>query len=163
MFNILDMISGWKIDVIFKKPSVHHQRAFQRRTSAEIESGPLVAATAEDTIVSKLERAKMGESSRQIEDVAGILKARLALLDRAYIEKWVGELGLTFAVGPRPHSCRPRIATPSAIYTLRFPFPVLEDPHGLIRSKLRQRQSATFSGRTQRPAPHSQREHRART
>jgi len=95
MFNILDMNSGWKIDVIFEKPSVYHQRAFQRRTLAEIESVPLVAATAEDTIVSKLEWAKMGESSRQIEDVAGILKARLALLDRAYIEKWVGELGLT--------------------------------------------------------------------
>jgi hypothetical protein len=94
MFNILDMERGWKVDLIFDKPTAYHQQAFQRRTAAEIEQVPLSAATAEDTIVSKLEWAKMGESSRQIEDVAGILRARMALLDRAYIEKWVRELGL---------------------------------------------------------------------
>ncbi len=94
MFNILDMQGGWKIDVIFEKPSAYHQQAFQRRTAAEIEHVPLFAATAEDTVLSKLEWAKMGESSRQIEDVVGILKVRGALLDRTYIEKWVQELGL---------------------------------------------------------------------
>lgn len=95
MFNILDMESGWKIDVIFVKPSAYHQLAFQRRTSAEIDHVPLFAATAEDTILAKLDWAKMGESLRQIEDVAGILQVRGELLDRAYIEKWVRELGLT--------------------------------------------------------------------
>ena len=94
MFNILDMERGWKIDLIFEKPSAYHQQAFQRRTAAEIELVPLFAATAEDTIIAKLERAKMGESTRQIEDVAGILKVQTTLLDRSYIEKWVRELGL---------------------------------------------------------------------
>jgi hypothetical protein len=74
MFNILDMEDGWKIDIIFEKPSAYHQQAFQRRTAAEIDHVPLFAATVDDTIVSKLEWGKMGESSRQIEDVAGILK-----------------------------------------------------------------------------------------
>src|SRR5215472_6373858 len=37
MFNILDMEMGWKIDVIFEKPSAYHRQAFQRRTAAEIE------------------------------------------------------------------------------------------------------------------------------
>jgi hypothetical protein len=60
MFNILDMESGWKIDIIFEKPSPYHRHAFQRRTAAEIEQVPLIAATAEDTIISKLEWAKMG-------------------------------------------------------------------------------------------------------
>lgn len=95
MFNILDMESGWKIDVIFEKLSPYHRQAFQHRTAAEIEQVPLFAATAEDTIISKLEWAKMGESSRQIEDVAGILKVRGGSVDRPYIEKWVKELGLT--------------------------------------------------------------------
>ena len=94
MFNILDMEMGWKIDVIFEKPSAYHRQAFQRRTAAEIELVPLFAATAEDIIVSKLEWAKMGESSRQIEDVAGILRVRGESVDRPYIEKWVKELGL---------------------------------------------------------------------
>jgi predicted nucleotidyltransferase len=95
MFNILDMESGWKIDIIFEKAAPYHRQAFQRRTPAEIEQVPLVAATAEDTIIAKLEWAKMGESSRQIEDVAGILKIRGALLDRTYIEKWIQELELS--------------------------------------------------------------------
>lgn len=94
MFNILDMERGWKIDLIFEKPSPYHQQAFQRRIVAQIEQVPLFAATAEDTIISKLEWAKMGESSRQIEDVAGILKVSGPLLDRLYVEKWVAELGL---------------------------------------------------------------------
>lgn len=95
MFNILDMEGGWKVDIIFEKPAPYHQQAFQRRTAAEIEQVPLVAATAEDTIVSKLEWAKIGESSRQIEDVAGILQVRGKSLDRPYIEKWVKEVGLS--------------------------------------------------------------------
>jgi hypothetical protein len=95
MFNILDMESGWKIDIIFEKPSAYHHQAFQRRTAAEIEQVPLFAATAEDTIISKLAWAKMGESSRQVEDVAGILKVSGASLDRPYIDKWVASLDLS--------------------------------------------------------------------
>jgi hypothetical protein len=94
MFNILDMQRGWKIDIIFEKPSAYHQQAFQRRAAAEIEGVPLFAATAEDTIISKLEWGKRGESSRQIEDVAGILTVQEERLDYVYIEKWVHELGL---------------------------------------------------------------------
>src|SRR5215472_9315197 len=60
MFNILDMEGGWKVDIIFEKPSDYHQQAFQRRTVAEIESTLLFAATAEDTVIAKLEWARMG-------------------------------------------------------------------------------------------------------
>lgn len=95
MFNILDMGSGWKVDVIFQKLSPYGQQAFQRRTAAEIEQVPLYAATAEDVIISKLEWARMGASLRQIEDVAGILKERYDLLDLDYVEKWVKELELS--------------------------------------------------------------------
>ena len=95
MFNILDMSGGWKIDIIFQKPSAYHQQALQRRIVAEIEQVSVFAATAEDTIIAKLEWAKMGESSRQIEDVAGILKVRDKTVDRAYVDKWVKELGLS--------------------------------------------------------------------
>jgi len=95
MFNILDMERGWKIDLIFEKPSQYHQGAFQRRSAAEIEHVAVYAATAEDTIIAKLEWAKMGESSRQIEDVAGILKISGTSLDFSYIDKWVKDLQLT--------------------------------------------------------------------
>jgi hypothetical protein len=95
MFNVLDMSSGWKIDLIFQKHSHYHQQAFQRRVPAEVEGVPVVAATAEDLIISKLDWARMGESSRQIQDVASVLKVQTKKLDISYIEKWVAELGLT--------------------------------------------------------------------
>lgn len=94
MFNILDMVSGWKIDMIFQKAGPYHQQAFQRRISAQVEGVPVVAATAEDLIISKLDWAKMGESSRQIQDVAAVLKVQGKKLDRPYIEKWITELDL---------------------------------------------------------------------
>lgn len=94
MFNVFDDVRGWKIDFILQKPSSFHREAFRRRTQANIEDISLSIITAEDLIVAKLEWAKAGGSSRQIEDVAGILKVRSASIDRTYIEKWVRELGL---------------------------------------------------------------------
>jgi hypothetical protein len=55
---------------------------------------PLYIATPEDVVIEKLEWKKLGKSSRQIQDAAGILKVRDVELDLPYIEKWVTELGL---------------------------------------------------------------------
>src|SRR6476646_5864882 len=95
MFNILDMLDGWKVDIIFEKPGPYHRIAFERRMPAEIEQVPLFAASPEDVIISKLDWAKIGSSSRQIEDVAGILEEKRTSLDISYIEKWVKELELS--------------------------------------------------------------------
>lgn len=94
MFNILDMEYGWKIDLIFQKPGAYAQQAFSRRGPAESDGVPVTASTPEDLVISKLEWAKMGESLRQIDDVAGVLNVRGDQLDFPYIEKWVKELGL---------------------------------------------------------------------
>src|SRR6185437_12140337 len=94
MFNILDMAGGWKIDLIFMKPGEYHREAFSRRVPSEIDGVPLVTVTAEDLIIAKLDWARMGESLREIHDVAGVLKLRHDLLDYGYIEKWINELGL---------------------------------------------------------------------
>jgi hypothetical protein len=51
-------------------------------------------ATAEDTIVAKLEWARAGESERQLRDVVGILETSGERLDRGYLERWIEELGL---------------------------------------------------------------------
>jgi hypothetical protein len=95
MFNIISDATGWKIDLIFHKAGAFDEEKLRRRTKVELDGAPVFVATAEDVLVSKLEWAKMGESSRQIEDAAGILKVRGESLDRAYIEKWVRELALT--------------------------------------------------------------------
>ena len=95
MFNILDMLEGWKVDIIFEKSGPYHRIAFERRVPAEIEQVPLFAATAEDVVISKLDWARLGSSARQIEDVAGILEEKGTSLDISYIEKWVAELQLS--------------------------------------------------------------------
>ena len=51
-------------------------------------------ATAEDTILAKLEWALHGESERQLRDVVGVLEVSGSSIDRGYIEQWAGELGV---------------------------------------------------------------------
>ncbi len=57
-------------------------------------AGAGATARARHPAVAKLEWAKPGESARQVEDAAGILRARSAELDASYLERWVRELGI---------------------------------------------------------------------
>jgi hypothetical protein len=95
MFNLLDMESGWKIDLIFRKARVFDEGEFRRRKEITLHGVVLFAATPEDVVISKLEWAKMAQSQRQIEDVAGVLRIRSNSLDQSYIERWIRELELT--------------------------------------------------------------------
>ena len=95
MFNVLDTTSGWKVDLILKKPGSFHEEAFQRRLAVTFDGVPTSVISAEDLILSKLDWARMGESERQLRDVAVVLEKLWQQLDRPYIEKWVSELGLT--------------------------------------------------------------------
>ena len=94
LFNVIDLATGWKIDLIFRKSRVFSQEEFQRRQLVAMSDIPLFVASVEDAIVSKLEWAKLAQSRRHIEDVAGILKLRRESLDRSYLEKWILDLGL---------------------------------------------------------------------
>ena len=49
----------------------------------------------EDLMVAKLEWAKLGASARQLEDVAALLRIHAGGLDRAYLDRWIAELGLS--------------------------------------------------------------------
>jgi hypothetical protein len=94
MFNVIEIATGWKLDLVIRKARPFSIEEMQRRTITKILGMDVPTATAEDTIVAKLEWAKLGASDRQLEDVAGILRVRGAELDLDYIERWVTELGL---------------------------------------------------------------------
>jgi hypothetical protein len=94
MFNVIDMKSGWKIDLIIRKSRAFSQEEFSRRQRVTVQDVPLFVASAEDVIIAKLEWAKRAQSQRQIEDAAGILKLRWDLIDHRYLEKWIEQLGL---------------------------------------------------------------------
>jgi hypothetical protein len=94
LFNVIDMASGWKIDLILRKERPFSIKEFERRELAVILGAKVHVATAEDSIVSKLEWAKQSQSERQLRDVAGIISSRSNSLDISYIQHWVTTLGL---------------------------------------------------------------------
>ena len=94
MFNVIDLATGWKIDLIVRKSRAFSQEEFRRRQLVNLRDLPLFVASAEDVVIAKLEWARMAQSKRHIDDVAGILRMRWESLDRAYLEKWTLALGL---------------------------------------------------------------------
>ena len=94
MFNILDMATGWKVDLIVRKDRPFSREEFSRRMPVEFQGRTLFIASAEDVVLSKLEWARAARSRRQLEDVASVLKVRAVTLDLSYIENWVLALHL---------------------------------------------------------------------
>jgi hypothetical protein len=94
MFNIIDLATGWKIDLIIRKSRAFSQEEFRRRQRVNLHDIPLFVASAEDVVISKLEWAKVAQSRRQIEDAAAILRVRWDALDHSYLAKWIAELDL---------------------------------------------------------------------
>ncbi len=95
MFNVIDLTSGWKVDLIICKNRPFSREELRRREPVSIDGVSVPAATAEDTIIAKLEWSKRsGGSERQRRDVAGIVATVGTDLDIAYIERWVRELNL---------------------------------------------------------------------
>jgi hypothetical protein len=93
-FNVIDLETGWKIDFIIRRSRPFSRVEFERRKSVEVGGVSLVVATAEDVLIVKLEWGKIGQSERQLEDVAGVLRVSGDDLDYPYIERWVANLGL---------------------------------------------------------------------
>lgn len=94
MFNVVDTTSGWKADLIVRKHRAFSETEFARRQSADFEGCPLWVASVEDVMLAKLEWAKLGGSARQLEDVAALLRIQAGRLDRAYLDRWITDLGL---------------------------------------------------------------------
>lgn len=94
LFNVIDMVTGWKVDLVPKKRREFSDVEFARRHSVEMFGHAIFVASLEDTIISKLEWSKLGGGSqRQLEDVRELLQSPVGI-DRGYVEDWVSRLGL---------------------------------------------------------------------
>jgi hypothetical protein len=94
-FNAIASASGFKLDLIVRKDRPFSREEFARRQRVDLAGTRLSVASAEDTILSKLEWAKKaGGSERQLEDAAGIVRVQGTGLDRAYIARWAAVLGV---------------------------------------------------------------------
>jgi len=97
LFNVIDLATGWKIDLIIRKNRPFSEEEFRRRQQVILHDTTLFLARAEDVIISKLEWSNLAHSQRQIEDVAAILRVRWLELDHPYLGKWIPELGVSKA------------------------------------------------------------------
>ena len=88
-FNVIDLASGWKVDLMIRKARPFSREEFTRRRPADLQGLSIDVVTAEDLIVAKLEWARSGGSRRQLEDVASILRIRGRQLDIGRVERWV--------------------------------------------------------------------------
>jgi len=93
-FNLIEIASGWKVDLMIRRDRPFSVEEFERRQPAELLGGSTFVASAEDLVIAKLERAKAAESERQLRDVAAVLAASGEGLDYGYVERWVSALGL---------------------------------------------------------------------
>ena len=93
-FNVIEMATAWKVDLVIRRARPFSINELARRQRVTMLGVEVAAATAEDTIIAKLEWAKAGKSDRQLDDVAGILRVRGSDIDQAYIEGWVSALQL---------------------------------------------------------------------
>ena len=98
-FNIIHRATMFKVDIFIPRPRPFQQSQISRaqRHSFALENEISANfASAEDTILSKLEWYRMGgeTSERQWRDVLGILKTQAGELDIEYLKRWAVNLGV---------------------------------------------------------------------
>lgn len=90
-WNIVHLPSLVKIDLIPRKGSAYRIGEFARRCQVELAGIALWIVSIEDLILSKLLWSRESRSEQQRRDVKLLLDAPL---DRAYLDRWVAQLGL---------------------------------------------------------------------
>ncbi len=96
-FNIIHRKTMFKVDVFVPRPRPFQKSQFvrvQRQTFHFKTKVSANFASAEDTILSKLEWYRLGGevSERQWRDILGVLKTREGELDLNYLHKWAKKL-----------------------------------------------------------------------
>ena len=94
VFNVVHFETGFKVDLIIRKSRPFSKMEFSRRQPVFYLGANRWFATAEDTILAKLEWSKMAGSERQFSDALNVAKLQRENLDRAYLEKWAKEIGI---------------------------------------------------------------------
>jgi hypothetical protein len=98
-FNLIHLGSFFKVDFFILADRPFMREEFSRRLARPLgESGSarVWLATAEDTILSKLDWYRQGGevSELQWRDVVGVLKLQVGRLDFQYLRHWAQELGI---------------------------------------------------------------------
>jgi hypothetical protein len=98
-FNIINMRTGFKVDVFIRKDQPFERTAMARRINLELPDSPgqpLTLHTAEDVVLFKLRWYRLGNemSEQQWKDILGVLKVQTGKLDEGYLDRWAADLGV---------------------------------------------------------------------
>ena len=95
MFNAIHFDTGFKVDLIIKKNRPFSAEELRRREPGPLAGEQVDFATAEDTILTKLEWARLGDSERQHADAVGLIQVQDSRLDWPYLQRWATDLAVT--------------------------------------------------------------------
>lgn len=93
-FNLINTMTGFKVDVFVRPDSPFEQSAMSRRISLDVGGQTIRVLTAEDVILTKLRWYRLGNeaSEQQWKDVVNVMKTQEPNLDRAYLGRWANDL-----------------------------------------------------------------------
>ncbi len=95
MFNLIDVNAGDKVDFWILTDEPFDRSRFARRYVEEVLGMRLVVSSPEDTILAKLNWAKLsGGSEKQFMDALRVYEVQFEKLDMNYLHSWVKELGV---------------------------------------------------------------------
>ena len=93
MFNLLDTTEGDKVDFWMLADSPFDKMRFSRKQEEEMLGLYMQISSPEDTILMKLQWAKLsGGSEKQFRDALRVYEVQFGNLDMAYLELWVHQL-----------------------------------------------------------------------
>jgi hypothetical protein len=98
MFNVIDLATGWKADLILCKDHPYDREGFRRKQPHRLEGLTAQVIAPEDSILSKLVWAQKGGSDRQSKDALGVLMVQRERIDLAYLQKWASILQVVDAL-----------------------------------------------------------------
>lgn len=107
MFNIIEIGSGWKVDLIIRRQRPFSESEFERRQAVTIGGVNTYVTTVEDSILAKLEWRQKTASDRQMQDVVGMLGTAGDSLDDVYLDHWAVELGVVEGLSEARVAARP--------------------------------------------------------
>ncbi len=94
--NLIHLATAFKVDLFVRRERPFSRSEMARRERVDVGGLSLPIATAEDSVLTKLEWFEKGGrvSDRQWRDVLGVIKGRGPKLDLAYLERWAVDLGV---------------------------------------------------------------------
>jgi hypothetical protein len=98
-FNIINSVTGFKVDVYIRSDDPFEVSAMQRRVASEFSDAsgqPLYVQSAEDVILFKCRWYRLADEAldQQWQDILGIFRTRADELDDVYLDRWAGHLGV---------------------------------------------------------------------